>query len=617
MDIKILDSHLREYLDTKATPGEIARYISLCGPTVDRLKKVGRDWLYEIEVTTNRVDVASALGVAREAAAILPQFGIKAKMKKIASLKFQAPKEPLPLKLVTDPKLENRLTGIVLENIQKWGSPKWMVERLEAAGMRSLNAVVDITNYVMITVGHPCHAFDYDKIKNHTIKVRESRKGEKVTSFDNKTYVLPGGDIVFENADGEIIDLPGIIGTKNSVVSKDSKRVLFFFDNNNPVRIRRTSMSLGVRTMAATLNEKRVDPEQIPLALGLGLELFKDICKASLASGIHDIYPRPYKPKIVKTTKGFIEKLLGVEIEKNKVSSLLSSLGFITKWNMETLSVEVPSFRAHDINVEEDIVEEVARIYGYHNLPSQLMTGRLPEPVFEAPFEFEEKLRAALKGFGGVETMTYSLVPKEMPAAAGMQPLRLSNPLGAETEYLRTTLKPSLLAAIEQNSGVENPLHLFEIANVYIPRKADLPEERMMLAGVFVNYDYRAAKGVLEAVFQSLNIKGEPAIESVNKYFYYELEVRELEKRVMPRTYKAIPKYPPHVEDITIEIPEEKMVGEVIQSIKQASKLVCSVELVDVYERKFTFRIEYLHPEKTLSDEDVRSERRKIEKSAL
>lgn len=600
---------------TDATPQEVAKYLTLCGPSVEKLEKKGNDYIYSIEITTNRVDAASVLGIAREAVAILPQFGKAAKLKAInRNLKTDKPASSLPLKLISNPKLVNRLTGVVIEDIKDWKSPTWMQKCLVAAGMRSLNSVIDITNFVMLTVGHPCHVFDYDKIKNHTIIVRESKKGEKITSFDNKNYTLPGGDIVFEDVDGEIIDLPGIIGTKNSVVSKDTKRVLLFFDNNDPVKIRRTSMTLGIRTMAAILNEKRVDPELIPLALSLGIDLFERICKGRLASKIYDVYPFAYKTKWVYTSKEFLENILGVALDKNKITKLLKALGFLPIWSGNSLKVGIPSFRQHDVSIPEDIAEEVARIYGYHNLPSELMDGKLPQPAANDEFKFEEDIRQTLKGFGATEIMTYSLVSKEM---AGSNALKLANPLGVDTEYLRTSLKPSLLSAVAQNAGIRAPYHLFEIANVYIPPAKprvvrNLPEERMTLAGIFVNQTYRQAKGVLEALFESLNIASAINLEEINGTFYYEFEVNKLRCSVKTKTYIPVPKYPPQIEDITIEIPEGKPVGEVIQSIKQASKMVHSIELVDIYERKFTFRISYLHPNKTLSDKEVEEERNKI-----
>lgn len=612
MDIKILDSHLREYLDTNATPTEIAKYVTLSGPTFDRTHKQSRDILYEIEVTTNRIDAASVYGIAREAAAILPQHKLKSTLKNLDPIDFKLKvKNPLPLTLKNNPKLANRLTGIVLGDIKNWYSPSWMIERLEAAGLRSLNAVVDITNYVMITLGHPCHAFDYDKIKDGTLIVRESKKGETITSFDGKTYTLQGGDIVFVNVDDEIIDLPGIIGTKNSIVSSKTKHVLLFFDNLDPVRIRKTSMNLGIRTMAATFNEKNVDPEFFPYALNLGVDLFKNICKAELKSPIYDVYSNKVTPKQIKTTRSFIKQILGVDIDNQKINEILSALGFKTTIKGDEILVTVPTFRAHDIEAKEDIVEEIARVYGYQNLPSKLMSGDFPEPMFDDKFKFEEKIRQSLKSLGGAEILTYSLVSKDM---AGDNSLKLTNPLGSDTECLRTRLLPSLINATKNNVSVEAPFHLFEIGNIFKPVKNDLPNETMMVGGIMKNYDYRHAKGVLEAFFESLNISMAPELKILDNAFYYEYEVSLLKSNVKPKKYVPIQKYPPQIEDITISIPEGTKTGSIIQSIKLASKLVSKVELVDIYERNFTFRVYYQDPDKTLSDNEVEVIRKKIEK---
>jgi phenylalanyl-tRNA synthetase beta chain len=369
-------------------------------------------------------------------------------------------------------------------------------------------------------------------------------------------------------------------------------------------------MSTGIRTIAATLNEKSVDPELVPIALGLGIHLFQEICHAKVASKVYDSYPTPYKGSSVSTSLEFIQKILGVEIGKKNIDSLLTSLEFKPKWSGNKLTVSVPSFRAHDIKIEEDIVEEIARIYGYHNLPSIIMNGSLPEPVFDVPFKFEDNLRQGIKALGGTEVLTYSLVSKEM---TGENSLKLKNPLGSDTEYLRDKMQSSLILAAGENLGVSAPYHLFEIANVYLPRKSDLPEEKMMLSGVFVNYEYRDAKGALQALFETHSIKEKAELKIIKDKYYYEFEVEKLEQSIKPKTFVPIPKYPPQIEDITVNIPKSEKVGEVVQSIKQADKLVHSVELVDIYERNFTFRIEYLHPDKTLSDTEVERVREKIE----
>jgi phenylalanyl-tRNA synthetase beta chain len=640
MNIQILDSWLRDLLETDAKPDDIARSLSLCGPSVERVDRIklstGKvDFLYDIEITTNRVDAMSVYGIAREAQTILPQFGFKAKLKEPKLAKIGTPQEKLKLNIKTNKALTGRIMAVVLDNIENWATPLWMKERLEASGIRSLNAVVDITNYVMTEIGHPTHVFDYDLVKTHSFIIRESKKNEKIISLDSKEYTLPLGSIVIEDGTGKIIDLPGIIGTKNSVVNTDTKRIVFFIDNNDPLKIRKASMTLGIRTVAATLNEKGVDPELADKALQRGIKLYNDICKAQVASKVYDIYPSAYEPKELSVGHGFITSRLGVTIPKEKIAKILTSLGFSASWKNETLFTKVPSFRAKDINIPEDIIEEIARIYGFFNLPSELMTGKLPEKTIDNPFDFEIKIKRALKAKAGIEIYTLSLVPKNYITNA----LKLKNPLGSDSEYLRTSLKHSLFAAAEENKA-EEKFHLFEMANIYLPRTNKLPEEKMKLAGILKGYSYREAKGLVEALLDEFNIKHELDFDSSGiysilrgitfrkdsknfgnfgeleeGYFYYEFDM-ELLKSVSSAVsvFTPPPKYPPQIEDLTLLLPDKTKVGDIISTIEQ-TKLISKVELTDIYENAHTFRVFYQHPKKTLTNKEVEKTRIKMLKT--
>lgn len=636
MNIQILDSWLREHLNTKASAQQIAKYVSLSGPTFDRATKINKDYLYDIEVTSNRVDAMSVAGIAREAAVILPQFKIPAKRRPV---KLAAPphlKKSLPFKVVSNKKLVSRTIAVVIDDISNWESPNWLKKRLEATGIRSLNAPVDITNYVMVELGHPMHVFDYDKIKDATIVIRQSKKGEKITSLENKTYNLPGGDIIFESVDGEIIDLPGIIGTKNSVVSKKTKRFLFFIDNNDSARIRKTSMTLGIRTNAAVLNEKGVDPELGMEAILRALYLVDKICKGKPVSKIYDSYLTPLKKKTVKTTHEFITQRLGVEIPKKEIAKILKYLEFEPQWQANKLTAGVPSFRNGDISIAEDIVEEVARIWGYHKLPSILPKGGIPERVFNSPFAFEKKIKNLLAGWGGAEIYTFSLVPENWVTKKA---LKLKNPLGKETEYLRTSLLSSLVDAGKANKGQKDPFHIFEIANIYLPTsRKSLPQETMVLAGLFSGYNFREAKGVVEALLTKLNIKYQEIVEDENKFLpsrriairagkeklgefgelkngfhFYSFEIEKLKKKTKSvTTYKFEPQYPAQIEDLTFVLPEKTKTAELISFIEK-EKFITQVELEDVFKNAYTFRLWYQSPQKTLTDEEVE----KIRKSLL
>ncbi len=602
MDIKIVDSWLREYLKTDLKPKKIGEQLALCGPSVEKVSKVNGDYVYDIEVTTNRVDCMSIIGIAREAAAILPLAELK--KRKIEGIRNTNTKDLLHIKI--DPKLVNRVMAVVMEVADDIKTPKKMSARLENSGMRSLGPVVDITNYVMQETGHPTHVFDYDKIQGKSLVFRPSDKNEEITTFDGKTYKLPGGDIVIDDGEGNIIDLPGIMGTKNSVVGKDTKRIIFFIDNNDPTKIRKTSTRLGIRTNAAILNEKGVDSELATYAFARGIELYKEICKAKIISKIYDIKPKVYKAKVIKVDHVFIEKIIGVKIESKKVLEILSKLGFEIKYDSkkEQYNVKVPSWRANDVAISEDIVEEVARIYGYHNLPSIIMTGRLPEPVLNMPFDFENKVKRTLKGYGGVEIYSNSLVPKEFIRDSA---LKLKNPLGEDTKYLRTSLKSSLIAAAKENSGEKEPFYLYEIANIYIPRTNSLPSEKMTLGIIFSNYSYRKARGIIESLVEELNTKVNFRLELISDtpYIYLEVSIEELmeNSKDFP-TYIPVPKYPAQIEDITLTFPAKTKIGEVMNVFEKA-------ELVDVFSDSYTFRVWYQDLEKTLTDEEVEKIRNK------
>ena len=636
MNIKIPHSWLTEFLETKARPEKIGECLSLSGPTVERIEKTKDDAIYDIEVTTNRVDLMSVYGIAREASVILPEFGYKAKLKPyLKGQAFESSKK-LDVKIINNVKLCKRILAIKLEGVVLGQSPPWLRDRLIKVGQRPLNNAIDITNYVMWEIGHPIHVFDFDRLSNKNILVREAKKGESLITLDGVKYTLNGGEVVFDDGKGEIIDLPGIMGTANSVVTPNTKNVLLWIESIDPTRIRRASMGLGIRTQAAILNEKQVDPELGMPAILRAVELFEKIAKAKTASKLVDIYPSPYNPQKIKTTKTFIDERLGINIDKNQIKSILSNLEFRASWSRNNLEVEVPSFRAQDVAIPEDIIEEVARIYGYHKFPSMLMQGAIPEKLHDSPFDFENKIKNILKGWGGVEVYTFSMIPKE---SVEKRALKLTNPLGKDSEYMRTSLMTSLIEAATQNSGEKEPFHIFEVANVYLPKPGSLPMEKMTLAGIFNQYSFRDAKGIVESLLKDLNIYfsfepldssfiapgrrveirsgkvtlGQFGILDQENFIYYDFDCETLRRVSSPFVaYKPLSKYPSQIEDITLVLPQRTKVGDLIISIKSASRLINEVELVDIYKDSYTFRIWYQNPKKTLSDPEVEEIRKKI-----
>ena len=634
MNILISDNWLRDHLKTPATAGNIAKLLSLSGPSVEKVEKKGTDSVYSIEVTTNRIDAAGVYGIAREASAILPTAGVKAKL---LPLRFTS-RQPFVksvdfLEASVDVTLCQRFTAVLVRNVNISPSPDWMKDRLTSIGIRPINNVVDISNYIMAELGQPVHTFDYDKISGHKMILRASSAGEKIITLDGKVHNLPGGDIVIEDGEGRLIDLAGIMGGENSAIGEKTKNVLLFVQTYNPVNIRRTSMSLSQRTEAAEIFEKGIDPELVTLGVRRGIDLFEKLTGGKAQDSILDIYPNPAKLKTISVKFEFINQSLGIELTKAQISSCLGPLGFETSWKGNLLSTSVPSWRSRDIEIGEDIVEEVARIYGYHKLPSQLMEGAIPEPVKDSPFVFEAQLKNILKGYGAVEVYTLSLVSE----GEGEASLRLSNPLGTDASSLRTSLMPSLIKAAEANAGTKEPFHLFEMSNVYLPRKGDLPLEKMTLAGIFSEFGFRKAKGQIEALLQELNIGYHAEDEDSrgfipnqriifkNKgavigqlgvveegYIYWEFSTAALAEALVPKKYKDIPSHPPQIEDITFVFPQRTKIGKVLASIREADKVISNVELRDTYKDASTFRIYYQDPSKTLNDKEVEEVRKKL-----
>ncbi len=635
MDLLIPDNWLREFLITKASPKEIAKYVSLCGPSFERVSKTKYGTVYSIEVTTNRVDSASVLGIAREASAILPRFKIAAKfVEPKPKSKQKTTKSAAYLKAIVDPKLCFRFAAVLIENVKISQSPSEISKKLIGSGIRPINNIVDISNYIMLLFGQPVHTFDYDKIQNAKMVLRASFPGEKLTTLDGKTHRLPGGDIVVEDGSKKLIDLAGIMGGENSMVDEKTENILLFVQTYNPVNIRKTSMTLAAGTQACMLFEKGLDTEMVEPAIRSAIDMFVNLTGGEPAEEILDIYPHPFKVKSVHTNIDLINQRIGVALSKEQISNTLLPLGFYPRWSGKNISVEIPSYRK-DVSIPEDIIEEVARIYGYHNLPGKLLSGEIPQALKNPLFAFEEKIKDFLSGWGGVEVYTSSLVSKE---EAGNNALKLKNPLGKEAEYLRTSLMSSLLRAAEKNSGITEPFHLFEIANVYLPQKNNLPQEQMTLAGIFADYSYKAAKGIVEALLEKLNINYKFIPEDLRGFLpsqrlsiksgqielgqfgvtesgpiYYEFPMKNLQNYSDDfHSFKPVPKFPAQIEDITLTFPPKTKTGEVVQSIKSADKLISNTELTDIYKDSYTFKVWYQHPSKTLTDKEVEAIREKI-----
>ncbi len=580
----------------------------------------------------------SVVNLAQEAATILPQSGIDAYFSppklQIPSIHIQ---KNLPLNLKFDNKLVNRISAVIM-NVTIKESPQYIKDRLDASGIRSLNNVIDITNYVMREIGHPTHVFDYDRLANHTLNIRESKKGEKLKTLDGKEYTLTGGDIVADDGKGEIVDLISVMGTANSVVTNSTKRILFFVDNVDPNHIRKTSMEHGIRTEAAILNEKSINPEYAIDALARGIELFQNLAQGEIISDIIDKYPNPPKKTFIKLSEEKINTVVGITIPLKKSIEILTSLGFGVKEENKTLIVTVPPKKSGtDMQIPEDLIEEIARIYGYDNIPDTLPAFSTAKHLNLEKNEFywEDRIKDALKYWGFTEVYTYPMVSVALYDGSIDNAVTIQNPLTEDMIYMRRSIVPSLLQVVKENKEHEK-IKIFELANSYEKNGKDLPKQQLKLAGLVQKpkASFLEVKGVIEQLLTDLDIKNVNFKQLTNNYgaailidkdelgtveilddstITFELDFEIILKHAtLKKYYKPMSKYPPIVEDLAIIAPTEVQTGDLIDEIKKQSKLIIEVSLLDKYQETRTFHIIYQSYDKNLSDKEIGEIREKI-----
>lgn len=637
MNVLIPFSWLKDYLQTDASAKEMAKFVSLCGPSIERTHEVNGEEVFEVEVTPNRPDLLSVIGLAREASAILPRFKKEAKFIPLNPEEFseKSGKDALPLEVkIENKKLCPRFTAVILDNVEIKNSPEIVKKRLELVSTRALNNVIDVTNYSMFDLGQPMHAFDYDKIIDHKLILRESREGEEVMTLDEVTRKLPEGAIVMEDGSGRLIDLCGIMGGKNSEIDENTKRVLLFVQTYDSFKIRKTCQAISHRTEAAARFEKGIDYLGIIPSLQKAVEMLAKNAGAKVASNLIDIEESRYQKKLIKADFTKINKIIGIEIEKEEEKAILRSLGFIEK---EPDQYEVPSWRYSDVAIEEDLTEEIARVYGYYNLPAVLLEGKIPSAIEDKTFYFEDRAKDYLKHQGFSECVTPSATSGEILEKGGntlSNAIKIKNPLTKDFEYLRYSLIPQLRESARFNKSNFEKIRIFELSNVYEKAEKEvLPNEYLRLTGII--FDKKSSilnlKGIVEGLLLELDIanydfeqiSNQEASVIVSKEkiglikdcedgAIFDLNFKTLLKYVsISNSYREIPSVPPIVEDLTFEVKKSDKAGTIIKFIQSFSSegVFLSAELTDIFEkeesRAITVKIKYQAKKENLSDEIV------------
>ncbi|KEI14874.1 phenylalanyl-tRNA synthetase subunit beta [Clostridium novyi B str. ATCC 27606] len=618
----------------------------------------------DFEITSNRPDCLSIIGIARETAATL---GIDYKTPSTDYTVENNENINNSLKVEVKDELCRRYMARGVKNVKIAPSPSWMQERLLDAGVKPINNIVDITNFVMIELGQPMHAFDRKQISSNTIVVERAKNGEKFITLDGEEREL--NEEILNIKDGDkTIALAGIMGGLNSEVKDDTTEIVFECANFDGTNIRVSSKKLNLRTEASGKFEKDLDPNAVEIAMNRACHLIQELGAGEVMEGTIDIYPNKKETHIVEVDSKWVNKFLGTDLSKNEMKNLLDRLELATEINEDTLIITVPTFRC-DINIKEDIAEEIARIYGYNNIKATtpsvetLKGGKNPKQLLQ------DKIVDTLIASGLNQSIAYSFVSPKVfdkiliPQESDLRKVvTIRNPLGEDYSIMRTTSIPSMMESLSRNYSRSNSeVRLFEIGKVYIPDEDEneLPEERNIISlGMYGNVDYLDLKGVVENILDTLGITkvkfqresenpsfhpGKTAALYIKKDFIgvvgevhpdvaenYEVDERcyvaELNMDVLfkyaqtEKKYVELPKFPAVTRDIAILVDRDILVQEIEDTIKnQGGKLLESVKLFDVYQGKqipedkksIAYALVY-RGDRTLTDKDVNKVHDKI-----
>ena len=625
-----------------------------CKPGDDINLVIGNDdTVVDFEITNNRPDCYSIIGLARESAAA---FGVEMKHHEPVVKGSDAGSiyDHLDVE-VPAADLCNRYSSRMVTNVKIGPSPKWLRQRLRANGVRPINNIVDITNYVMLEYGQPMHAFDYRYVASGKIVVREAEEGETLTTLDGNVRNLKAGMLVIAD-DTKAIGLAGIMGGENSEIVDDTTTVVFESANFNGTSIRQTALALGMRTDASGKFEKHLDPMMTVPAVQRACELVELLECGDVLDGIIDAINYVPEAKTLPLEVEKVNRLLGTEISKEEMVRYLNLL----EVPVEGDTILVPSFRP-DLNLMADIAEEIGRSYGYNEIPTTAFKTST-QGGYSSEMKLEAKTGTLCRGLGYSEIITYSFVSPtifdqiRIPADSPLRnALRIQNPLGEDTSIMRTIALPSMMDILSRNNAYHNKsVKLYEIAKVYLPVPGQvLPEEpKILLLGTYgANENFFTLKGELEAIFAGLRLKKASYAAVKNNPSYHpgrcasvsidgvevgvmgqvhplvaknygidvdvycaEINFTKLLSCLLPdATYTPLPKYPSVSRDLSLICDEAVTVADVENVITAAAgKLLRGVKLFDIYrgmgvpegKKSMAFSLELRADDRTLTDTD-------------
>jgi len=503
--MKILLSWLNNYIETRRSAEQIAEILSDLGLPCEGIDYLGDDAVINVEVTSNRGDCLSYIGIARELAAAT---GKELKMPAVELNESKRHVTEFASVEITEPDLCCRYTARIIEAVKVGPSPDWLKNRLEAIGLRSVNNVVDATNYAMMETGQPPHAFDYAKIARGKITVRKAIAGERIVSIDGAVCDLNTDMLIIADPRGPVA-IAGVMGGLDTEVSDTTATILLEDAYFDPVSIRRTSRKLALPSEAAFRFERTVDIEMVDWASKRTCQLITQVAGGKVAKGLVDIYPKKPTPKEVTLRLSRLNMLLGIAVPPNEVVRILSVLSFKPQYKDDLIVCSVPSWRS-DIYREVDLIEEVIRVYGYNKIPTERKIEIEAVPV-DTRQKLTESVGRYLNGCGFFETISVGFVNDSIAELFTdrdiKQHLSVKDESRKSANLLRQSLLGSLLGVLKTNLNAKNsPCRIFEIADTFVPtgQTGSLPIEKAKLALV-CDSDFRELRGVIEELVKSID----------------------------------------------------------------------------------------------------------------
>lgn len=600
---------------------------------------------------TNRSDLFSHRGFAREFVA----NGL-GKWKKYEISKPKAGNTPAPVEVKFEDKDAcSHYMGVHITGVEVKDSPDWMKKRLVACGVNPISNLVDITNYVMLELGMPLHAFDLDQIKGKKWTMRSAKAGEKLVTLDEQEHKLNGGEIIMDDGH-ELFDLCGIMGGLNSGINAGTKSVWLHSPVYHPTKIRKGMRGMGHISDASIIYEKGVDPALAEDGLNRAIELILELCpNAKIASKVTDVWNVKQEKRELDLSMDRVNLLIGTEIKEKEIEKILGDLGFDPKKSKGGYKVGIPTFRMNDVSREADLVEEVARIYGFNNIPYKMPVKDISPVSPSTDRRLAREIKEELVAQGFNEIYTFAFIGPELLERCGMdvtsEMVELENPISGDMSLMRTSLLPRMMETIADNLRYRNEFRLFEQSKAYFNKNGTL-EEPQSLIMASVGEDFRGLQGAVESLGVQLMPKrdknghnghlvhhpgrvGELVVRGQSVGFLYEVHpailknfdikskvtVAELNLQAIMdmdidrrRKYHEIPRFPSVQLDISMVIPKKNLAGDYEKTIaKTDQQLISGVELIDEYtgdkidadKRGLTYSITYQAKDRTLTDQEV------------